>query len=160
VRAILRKGIKVFIVRVDDTCHSCTSGNFLGDSVDQVDHASFIKLKLNMNCLPPPHEPLFQENFSANTAELVKHIRTAFPDLPLAPAMSTTLEPEVEEVEDPVVKVATMQGEVTAIEKQIQELEQQKIAFATAKKFRDAGAAKVKISTTHSYSMYRLSARC
>jgi hypothetical protein len=76
-------------------------------------------------------------------------------------AGSESDEPAVEEVEESEVKVATMQAEVTAIEKQIEELEQQKIAFATAKKFRDAGAAKVKISTTHSlYNMNRLSARC
>ena len=79
VRAILRKGIKVFVIRVDDTCHSCTNGNFLGESVDQIDQAGFIKLKLNMNCLPPPHEPLFQANFGRNAAELVKHIRAAIP---------------------------------------------------------------------------------
>ena len=67
VLAILRKGIKVFILRFDDTCQSCTRGNFLGDSVDQVDRAGFIKLKLSMNCLPPPHEPLFQDNFGCLT---------------------------------------------------------------------------------------------
>ena len=60
VRAILRKGVKVYIVRVDDTCHTCTQGNFLGEAEEEIDSAGFIKLKLNMNCLPPPHEPLFQ----------------------------------------------------------------------------------------------------
>ena len=56
----MKKKVKVFIIRVDDTCHTCARGNFLGDSVDDIDKARFIKLKLNMNCLPPPHEPLSQ----------------------------------------------------------------------------------------------------
>jgi hypothetical protein len=86
VRAILRKGLKVFIVRVDDSCHTCTRGNFLGESVDQVDQAGFIKLKLNMNCLPPPHEPLFQDNFERNAVELVQLIHAAFPAGAAAPA--------------------------------------------------------------------------
>ena len=81
VRAILQKGIEVFIIRVDNTCHTCTRGNFLGDSVDQIDQAGFIKLKLNVNCLPPPHEPLFQEpaNFAANSVELAEQIVASVP---------------------------------------------------------------------------------
>ena len=50
-------------------------GNFLGSSDDRIDAAGFIKLKLNMNCLPPPHEPLFQANFARNAAELVQQVR-------------------------------------------------------------------------------------
>ena len=30
--------------------------------------------KLDMNCLPPPHEPLFQADFEGNMAELIMHI--------------------------------------------------------------------------------------
>ena len=46
VTKILEKGIPIFIVWVDDTCHSCTRGNFSGNTVGQTDPAGFIKLKL------------------------------------------------------------------------------------------------------------------
>jgi hypothetical protein len=102
VTKILEKGIQVFIVRVDRTCHSCTRGNFLGESVDQIDQAGFIKLKLNMNCLPPPHEPLFQEpaNFGANAAELAEQIMASVPDavdtVPVPAAAATAALPVAE----------------------------------------------------------------
>eukprot|EP01050_Picozoa_sp_SAG11_P019862 SAG11_NODE_3234_length_2594_cov_1.802405_1_plen_248_part_00 len=117
VRAILRKGIKVFIVRVDDTCHSCTRGNFLGESVDQITQAGFIKQMLHMNCMPPPHEPLFQEpaNFGANAADLAEQILASVPDAadivpgagagaaasPVAPRLPPAVDHEVQEEPEP-----------------------------------------------------------
>jgi hypothetical protein len=93
VTTILQEGIKVYIVRVDDSCHTCTRGNFLGGSDDQVDQAGFIKLKLDMNCLPPPHEPLFQDNFEANAAELVQQIWLSFPPAALRQHMGLAAAP-------------------------------------------------------------------
>ena len=77
VMKILEKGLRVFIVRVDDTCASCMQGNFLGDSAEQVTKAGFIKTKMNMNCLPPPYKPLFQDDFAGNAATLVSQIRAS-----------------------------------------------------------------------------------
>ena len=39
VTAILEKRIKVFIIRVDNNCHTCVRGNFLSDTVDVIDKA-------------------------------------------------------------------------------------------------------------------------
>ena len=51
-------------IRVDESCHTCMSGNFLGDSVEQITAAGFLKSKLgSLNCFPPPHKLLFQVDF-------------------------------------------------------------------------------------------------
>jgi hypothetical protein len=61
VTAILQRGIPIFSLRIDDSCHTCMRGNFLGDSVEQITKAGFLKAKLgSLNCFPPPHKPLFQ----------------------------------------------------------------------------------------------------
>eukprot|EP01052_Picozoa_sp_SAG31_P048272 SAG31_NODE_10025_length_1194_cov_0.950685_2_plen_285_part_01 len=61
VEAILQRGIPIFSIRIDNTCHTCMKGNFLGDSDDQMTTAGFLKVKLgSLNCFPPPHKPLFQ----------------------------------------------------------------------------------------------------
>ena len=78
VRAILQRGIPIFSLRVDDTCHTCMRGNFLGGSIEQITSAGFLKAKLgSLNVFPPPHKPLLQDDFSANAAELVDMIRAA-----------------------------------------------------------------------------------
>jgi hypothetical protein len=61
VEAILQRGLKVFILRVDATCSTCMRGDFLGTSEDEIDSAGFLKSRLGaLNCFPPPHKPLFQ----------------------------------------------------------------------------------------------------
>ena len=107
----MEKGIKVYIVRVDDTCHSCTSGNFLGGSEDQIDQAGFIKLKLSMNCMPPPHETLLQDNFEANATELAEQILAVHgadigivvesPPPPAAAAAATSTDHQVLNFDEP-----------------------------------------------------------
>ena len=55
-----------------------------------------------MNCLPPPHEPLFQDNFERNLADLAEQIRDALPDIDAISvvdlATDHVFEPEPEEV--------------------------------------------------------------
>eukprot|EP01051_Picozoa_sp_SAG22_P006332 SAG22_NODE_409_length_10939_cov_1.956638_5_plen_453_part_00 len=85
VKAILNQGIPIFNLQVDDSCHSCMGGNFLGGSVEQITAAGFLKAKLGtLNCFPPPQKPLFQAEFDSNAAELVVMIKEKFPDLELA----------------------------------------------------------------------------
>ena len=63
--AILQNGkISIFIVRVDESCSTCTRGFFLGETEELMDRAGFIKSKLTMNCFPPPDKPTFQGTFS------------------------------------------------------------------------------------------------
>jgi hypothetical protein len=88
IKAILMKGVKVFLLRVDTTCHTCTKGSFLGEGEDKLDLAGFIKLKLHMNCLPPPHKPLFQDDFSTNMGELIAQIQKFMDTAPPAPPPS------------------------------------------------------------------------
>ena len=66
---------RIFIVRFDKTCHTCMGGNFLGESEEQIDATGFIKSKLDMNCIPPPHAPLFQKQFEVNATELIYQLR-------------------------------------------------------------------------------------
>eukprot|EP01050_Picozoa_sp_SAG11_P023201 SAG11_NODE_4598_length_1840_cov_1.031591_1_plen_306_part_01 len=74
--AILEHGsIRVFIIRVDTTCHTCMRGDFLGNTVDEITDAGFIKAKLSMNCFPPPHEGLFQDAFMGNALEFMSHVQ-------------------------------------------------------------------------------------
>eukprot|EP01050_Picozoa_sp_SAG11_P001642 SAG11_NODE_74_length_18043_cov_13.387818_12_plen_578_part_00 len=62
-------------------------GNFLGESVEQITAAGFLKSRLgSLNCFPPPHKPLFQDDFDANVAELVQMINSKLPSLALQPA--------------------------------------------------------------------------
>ena len=63
------------------------SGNFLGDTVEQITAAGFLKAKLgSLNCFPPPHKPLFQVEFDANAAELVLMIKDKVPEVAAAAA--------------------------------------------------------------------------
>ena len=90
VQAILEKGLKIFNIRVDDTCHKCMRGNFLGDSIDQIDKAEFLKAKLGrLNCFPPPHKPVFQDNFNENAQELLQMLLGA--GLPLTLLQPTSI---------------------------------------------------------------------
>eukprot|EP01051_Picozoa_sp_SAG22_P007249 SAG22_NODE_503_length_9694_cov_13.573736_5_plen_1203_part_00 len=76
VKSILKCGIPIFTLRVDDSCHTCMRGNFLGESVEQITGAGFLKARLGtLNCFPPPHKPLFQVEFDSNAAELVEMIK-------------------------------------------------------------------------------------
>ena len=53
-------------------------GNFLGESIDEIDSAGFMKAKLgSLNCFPPPHKPRFQDNFDENAQELLEMILCA-----------------------------------------------------------------------------------
>jgi hypothetical protein len=51
------------------------TGNFLGDEPTDIRAAAFIKGKLG-NCIPPPDQGLFHENFAANMKTLVARIKT------------------------------------------------------------------------------------
>ena len=86
VEAILQRGIPIFSLRVDDSCHTCMRGDFLGGSIEEITAAGFLKAKLgSLNVFPPPHKQLFQDDFAANAAELVDMIRAAV-DLGPGPA--------------------------------------------------------------------------
>ena len=73
--ATVKKGIPIYILRIDDTCHTCMRGDFLGDGEEALFNSGFLKAKLDMNCLPPPHEELFQVHFARNMKELIWQIR-------------------------------------------------------------------------------------
>ena len=54
-----------------------TSGHFLGESVNEVQDANLIKLRLN-NWLPPPDRGTFQDNFEANAERLIARIKEIY----------------------------------------------------------------------------------
>lgn len=99
-REVIQRGIKVFILRFDDSCATCMKGNFLGNSQDLIDTSGFIRGILNMNCLPPPHEPLFQNDFAKNAAELIEHIE-AWHAQQIVEARTEEVQAEEPEAEEP-----------------------------------------------------------
>jgi hypothetical protein len=47
---------------------------FLGESVDDMMNANLIRTKIDGNCIPPPDMGLFQDNWDANVAALIKRV--------------------------------------------------------------------------------------
>jgi hypothetical protein len=85
VEAILQRGLKIFILRIDATCSTCMRGDFLGTSEDEIDSAGFLKSRLGaLNCFPPPHKPLFQ-------------VREAPPHVLRVPGVITHIQPNIPE---------------------------------------------------------------
>jgi hypothetical protein len=65
-----RNIIPVYVGRVamDDDSH------FLGTAVEDMMNANLIRTKIDGNCIPPPDEGLFQDNWDANVAALIKRV--------------------------------------------------------------------------------------
>ena len=53
--------------------------NFLGSSRAEKRSANFIRAKIDGNCIPPPDQGLFQENWDKNVALLISRIRELMP---------------------------------------------------------------------------------
>lgn len=62
-------------------------GHFLGEGKDNIKKANLIKQRLG-NCVPPPDQGTFDDNFQANATALVKLVRDI---LGLPPLSATTL---------------------------------------------------------------------
>lgn len=60
--------IPIFVGQLDLTA------NFLGETVEQIKEANYIRASIDGNCLPDPRFGLFQDNWSTNVKDLIKCI--------------------------------------------------------------------------------------
>ena len=76
--ALIKKGHPIIPVVFDMSAHKAMKGDtFLGTDADSIEDANFLKTKMTGNSLPPPDQGVFQTNFDANAAELVKLVKRA-----------------------------------------------------------------------------------
>jgi hypothetical protein len=52
---------------------------FMGESVEDMMNANLVRTKVDGNCIPPPDKGLFQDNWDANVAALIKRVGELMP---------------------------------------------------------------------------------